>query len=190
MRRKAWRDRPRVKPVAFPIDPESGKIDYSRALVPRHEKFVRELLTSGDPLEAYCIAFKCKRKSAYGKYEKLLENIHVQARIKQYLKGMKDRMAWDVNKVLDSFETIYNKALDGNDLGNANRAVENVGKHLGMFVERVAKIELFKDVTDEKIIDAEMEHLANVAGVKLIENKPKEQDDAGRTERVPEADRT
>ena len=51
---------------------------------------------------------------------------------------MKD-VSVNINEVVKKFMDVYNRGLAENDLTNANRAMEFIGKHLGMLIERQDK---------------------------------------------------
>ena len=157
-----------IKPLPFPIDPKSGKILYKQALSKKHEDFVRAFLQTGDAAEAYKRAFNTSSR-ARQRGDKLLESMHIQARLDQFRGALKKIMAWDINKVLTGFEEIYHEAKDNGDYTNANRSLEQVGKHLGMFVERIEHKQLVKHLSDGKNIDDEIKELANVVGMRVIE---------------------
>ena len=48
--------------------------------------------------------------------------------------------SWTKEKVLEKMHEVYQNSIAEGDHTNANRSLENIGKHLGMFVD-VSKIE-------------------------------------------------
>ena len=78
----------------------------------------------------------------------LLDNDDVQAYISERQKRVADKLGYTLEKVLSNFATIHDRCMqgeavldfDGNptgewkfDASNANRANENIGKHLGFY---------------------------------------------------------
>lgn len=72
----------------------------------------------------------------------------------------KARMLLTVEDVVQWFQNIATKALDVGDFTNANRAMENLGKYLGMFVER--KEVKITNITSKDDLDAEIARLRSV----------------------------
>ena len=60
----------------------------------------------------------------------------------------------NIDDIVEKFLTTYNQAMASEDFTNANRALENLGKHLGMFVEK-AMIEQKITMSAEQL-DAEI----------------------------------
>ena len=73
---------------------------------------------------------------------------------------MKD-VSVNINEVVKKFMDVYNRGLAENDLTNANRAMEFIGKHLGMLIERK---EIKQDITNKSTeeLEREIKHYENV----------------------------
>ena len=146
-----------------------GGLQFS-GLTARQEKFCLEYMRTGDLSEAY-------KKAGYKSFRErnakaLLNSPKIQARIDEIREATIDKIKFNANKVLERFSEIYDKSLDENDFANANRAMEFVGKHLGMLIDRSEqKIRhgALDSGNDEEAIKKDIDKLADIAGLKLIE---------------------
>lgn len=70
-------------------------------------------------------------------------------------------MAIDIETVIDNFQAIYDRALAQFDYANANRAMENLAKYLGMFVDRqrIESANINYTFTNPQQLDREMNRL-------------------------------
>ena len=81
-------------------------------------------------------------------------------------------MAWSADHVLQRLDEVYQHALQNGDYTNANRSVENVAKHLGMFVDRSEqkiKMGALGDNDSSEDVKKDIERLADIAGFKVID---------------------
>jgi len=116
-------------------NPSQRKIWEFGGLTPRQEKFCLEYMKTGDPEHAFKVAgYKSKRLRAAANrlFEKPLIQIRLNEIREQALKDIKV----NAEKVIDRILEVYDAAMQESDYTNANRAMESVGKHLGMFVDR------------------------------------------------------
>ena len=76
-------------------------------------------------------------------------------------------MALDANEVLKKFIEVYNQGMAENDLTNANRAMEFIGKHMGMLIERK---EIKQDITNKspEELEREIKHYENVVKLENV----------------------
>jgi hypothetical protein len=111
------------------------------------EKFCLEYTATGDVLSAY-------RSAGY----KDLNN------------DAKKDVSVNINEVVKKFMDVYNRGLAENDLTNANRAMEFIGKHLGMLIERQ---EIKQDITTKspEELEREIKHYENVVKLEKINKK-------------------
>ena len=136
-----------------------------------------EYAATGDELEAF-------KKAGYREDDtdgltrrrarQLLNNKKVQARIAEFQELALKRISWTKEKVLEKMNEVYQSAMTESDHTNANRALESIGKHLGMFVD-LSKVEQ-KITTEEllsKDVDKDIERLADVVGLKLVKTDDK-----------------
>lgn len=120
------------------------------------------------------------RKGNMQRSLEILKRPHVEAAMRAKTEQLAASKGLGVNEVLSYFIDIYKESMETSDLGNANRAMENVGKHLGMFVEQ-KKI----DVTEKRELpeneeeaDAEIKALLrqldddDLDNKKLLEARP------------------
>lgn len=158
-------------PLLFRNKVKNPDYMFLRGLPPRYEKFCAEYVATGDAQKAYVAAGFSAKNPQGG--SRLLKNPHIQARLEDYRGVVLRKMEWDVRKVLEGLGEVFNEAKDHKDYTNANRALENVAKHLGMFIERTKQ-----DINitgSEKPVDVkeEIAHLADVAGLKIVEGGKK-----------------
>ena len=85
-------------------------------------------------------------------------------------------MAWNADKVLEKVSSVYENAMDENDFTNANRSMETIARHLGMFVdksEQRVKLSNFSDEDSEDKIEKDIANLADVVGLKVVDGGKK-----------------
>ena len=85
-------------------------------------------------------------------------------------------MAWNADKVLDKVSSVYENAMSENDFTNANRSMETIARHLGMFVdksEQRVKLSNFSDEDSEDKIEKDIANLADVVGLKVVDGGKK-----------------
>ncbi len=85
-------------------------------------------------------------------------------------------MSWSVEKVLEKITAVYDNAMEGRDFTNANRSMEAVARHLGMFVdksEQKIKMSGFSDEDEEKKLNEDIDKLADMVGLKVVEGGKK-----------------
>ena len=137
------------------------------------EKFCLEYTATGDVLAAYRSAgYSEKGNEAQTRSEakRLLKNDKVEERCNQIrMDAMKD-VSVNINEVVKKFMDVYNRGLADNDLTNANRAMEFIGKHLGMLIERQ---EIKQDITTKspEELEREIKHYENVVKLEKINKK-------------------
>ena len=81
-------------------------------------------------------------------------------------------MAWSADHVLQRLDEVYQHSLSNGDYTNANRSVENVAKHLGMFIDRSEqriKMGALGDSDEREDVQKDIQRLAEMAGLKVIE---------------------
>jgi|TARA_E500000318_G_scaffold68651_1_gene63473 phage terminase small subunit len=148
-----------------------------RGMTPMQEKFCMEYAGTGNELDAYIKAgFKEDINLAKTKVRarQLLKNEKIQARIEEYQQEALKKIAWTKERVLDKLSEVYTESLKDSDFTNANRSMENIAKHLGMFVD-VSKIEQTVKTTGFESGDKrkDIQKLADIAGFKLIDGGSK-----------------
>lgn len=138
-----------------------------KRLTAKEMAFVRHYLRTGSAIEAYRLAGYYHKKGHNWEYDwaqEILGRPRVQGALAGIMEERVEENKLTMQQVADKFMNIYNVALEKEDHTNANRALENLGKWLGMFVEK-------KEVTnknytmDEEDNKEEIERLARAAGV-------------------------
>ena len=85
-------------------------------------------------------------------------------------------MAWNADKVLEKVSKVYEQAMDDSDFTNANRSMETIARHLGMFVdksEQKIKMSNFAETDSEEKMEEDIKNLADVVGFKVIKGGKK-----------------
>jgi len=148
-------------------DPVRTKL--SNGLTMREEKYCIEFVSTADPLEAW---IRAGYDISYPRWENHAavwkDRPHISRRILELIDEAKEKMAWDAEKVLDRFDEIYKNSLAEQDFTNATRSMENIAKHLGMYVERTEQRIGSLDGMKTDDIDGDIDKLANVVGLKVV----------------------
>jgi hypothetical protein len=127
-------------------------------LSPMQYKFAYEFIETGDAYNAYINAgYSIKGKKPFqirGKAKELLSVPKINAFVEHIREKAMEKLVINIDDIVEKFLTTYNQAMASEDFTNANRALENLGKHLGMFVEK-AMIEQKITMSAEQL-DAEI----------------------------------
>lgn len=127
-------------------------------LSPMQYKFAYEFIETGDAYAAYLNAgYSVEGKKPFqirGRAKELLAVPKVAAFIDYIREKTMEKLVINIDDIVEKFLTTYNQAMAAEDFTNANRALENLGKHLGMFVEK-AMIEQKITMSAEQL-DAEI----------------------------------
>ena len=150
-------------------NPSQRKIWEFGGLTPRQEKFCLEYMKTGDPEHAFkASGYKSKRLKAGANrlFEKPLIQIRLNEIREQALKDIKV----NAEKVIDRILEVYDAAMQESDYTNANRAMESVGKHLGMFVDRSEqKVTQLTKGDEPEDVKRDIHRLAEVIGFKVVD---------------------
>jgi phage terminase small subunit len=153
--------------------------NFIAGMSPKQEKFCMEYIATGDSLTAYKAAGYAPGKNHSDTRRRagtLLKKPKIEQRINDLREVALDRMAWSADHVLQRLDEVYQHALSNGDYTNANRSVENVAKHLGMFVERSEqriKMGALGDSDEKEKVQNDISRLAEIAGFKVIEGGKK-----------------
>lgn len=136
---------------------------------PRQEKFAQELAKGASVSDAYEKAgFKRHRQNA----SRLMSNDDVRARVDELTAAAAEKAvltkAWVIERLMTNAERALQheavKDSEGRETGEftyeghvANRALELLGKEIGMFVDRTENVNFNHDVSDEPFSDEEWE---------------------------------
>lgn len=149
--------------------------NFIAGMAPKQEKFCMEYIATGDSLIAYKAEGYAPGKNhsdTRRRASTLLKKPKIEQRINDLREVAIDRMAWSADHVLQRLDEVYQHALQNGDYTNANRSVENVAKHLGMFVDRSEqkiKMGALGDSDSSEEVKKDIERLADIAGFKVIE---------------------
>ena len=149
--------------------------NFIAGMSPKQEKFCMEYIATGDSLTAYKAAGYAPGKNhsdTRRRASTLLKQPKIEQRINDLREVALDRMAWSADHVLQRLDDVYQHALSNGDYTNANRSIENVAKHLGMFVDRSEqkiKVGSLGDSNDSDAVKKDIERLAEIAGFQVIE---------------------
>ena len=154
--------------------------NFIAGMSPKQEKFCMEYIATGDSLTAYKAAGYAPGRShsdTRRRASTLLKKPKIEQRITDLREVALDRMAWSADHVLQRLDEVYQHSLSNGDYTNANRSVENVAKHLGMFVDRSEqriKMGALGDSDEKEDVQKDIQRLAEMAGLKVIEGGKKE----------------
>ena len=153
------------------------KVPTFRGLTAMQEKFCMEFAGHGDEVKAYLAAgYQPDKNDARtrAKARVIMKNEKVMERIKEYQDEAVTKITWTKEKVLERLAKVYNEAMQDSDFTNANKSMEHIAKHLGMFVDKVeqtVKTTGFESGDKKK----DVERLVKIAGLKVVSsnNDPK-----------------
>ena len=150
-------------------NPSQRKIWEFGGLTPKQEKFCLEYMSTGDPEEAYK---KAGYKSRWLKpaVKRMLTNPLIQMRLNEIREQALKDVKVNAEKVLDKVMEVYDSAMQESDFTNANRAMETIGKHLGMFVDRSEqKVTQLTKGDEPETVKQDIHRLAEVIGFKVVD---------------------
>ncbi|WP_199614668.1 terminase small subunit [Paenibacillus alkalitolerans] len=120
------------------------------ALSDKHMRFVDEYMIDMNAAAAYLRAgYKCNEDTARANASRLLTNANIQAEIANRQEKIQEESGMSVKWVLEK----YKKIIEDNitvDPAVAKSALDSVGKHYGMFTD---KVKLEGSLTVEKLLD-------------------------------------
>ncbi|HYF37785.1 MAG TPA: terminase small subunit [Prosthecobacter sp.] len=141
-----------------------------RELTEKERKIAIGYMTHGDKHRAYVEAGYArfsKRRYEVDRAQEILNSPRIKEFTRITMEKAAEKTILSVAKVLDNYNTIYEKAIADGDYTAATRAMELYGKHLGMFIERTENVNRnlnFKTLED---VDREIKRLADLQGLQL-----------------------
>jgi len=149
-------------------------------LSPKQEKFAMEFMATGDIVHAYKAAGYALGKKESTTRQRAWAVYHTNKKIKKRVDNLREealrRMAWNADKVLEKVSAVYENAMGDGDFTNANRSMETIARHLGMFVEKSEqkiKMSNFSDADTEEKIEGDIKNLADMVGLKVVKGGKK-----------------
>jgi phage terminase small subunit len=120
------------------------------ALNDKHQKFVDEYMLDMNATQAYLRAgYNCTEEAARVSASKLLTNANIVAEIATRQKVMQESTGMSVKWVLEQYKTIIESNI-AIDPAVAKGALDSVGKHYGMFKD---KVEVTGSLSVEKLLE-------------------------------------
>ena len=152
-------------------NPSQRKIWEFGGLTPRQEKFCLEYMKTGDSEQAFKVSGYKSRYLKAGA-NRLLEKPLIQMRINEIREQALKDIKVNAEKVIDKIIEVYDAAMQESDYTNANRAMESVGKHLGMFVDRSEqKVTQLTKGEEPEEVKKDIHRLAEVIGFKVVDGR-------------------
>ena len=118
-------------------------------LTPKQHRFCQEYMVDFNATKAAQRA-GYSEKTAYSQGQRLLKNVEIKARIAALQDEARERTNVSIDDVIAMLLDCHKDAKAAKQLGPAVRAVELLGKRLGMFKDRVEFSEL-QAMTDEEL---------------------------------------
>mgnify|MGYP003146851321 CR=1 FL=1 len=141
----------------------------------KQEKFAMECVATGDLLHAYKAAGYSQGKDNKNTMQRAKNLFYNNKKVRRRIENLKEealrRMSWNAEKVLDKVANVYDQAMDNDDYTNANRSMETIARHLGMFVdksEQRVKLSHFSDEDSEDKIEKDIQSLADAVGLQVV----------------------
>ena len=97
-----------------------------------------------------------------------LSNPKIRAYIETLREEVVEKVSWDAQKVMDKVYQTYMRATDAEDYTNANRSMELIAKHLGMFVDKKEIRQEISGINEDD--EQDIQKLAEVIGLKVVKN--------------------
>ncbi|MCS7086841.1 MAG: hypothetical protein NZ534_12285, partial [Bacteroidia bacterium] len=142
----------------------AGSLEHFSDFTERQIKFLRFYAKEGRRRVAHCVKLAgynyVDPDSAFNQGMAILRKPYAEDLLTLFEMEEKARMKVTVEDVVAWFNKIATAAMESGDFTNANRAMENLAKYLGMFVER--KEIVHRDVTSREELDARIAELTAI----------------------------
>ena len=156
--------------------PENARSE-NYGLTRKQIKFAEQYIATNDAIHALVEAGYAPVNTKDGRLDRTrtarraqqdLSNPKLRAYIEMLREDVVEKVSWNAQKVLDKMYQTYMRATEAEDYTNANRSLENMGKHLGMFIDKkeIKQNTHFHgaDSTFTSDLDADIKNLAAVSG--------------------------
>lgn len=131
-------ENPEILQPILPKEPVKTVINEDNTLTLKQQKFVANYIATGNGTKA-AIEAGYSEKVAHVQAFENLRKPKIQERINQVTAKIEERGVVTKEYVLEGLKEVHQLALSGEkqDLANANRALENLGKSIRMFTDNV-----------------------------------------------------
>lgn len=156
-----------------PLGIEAGRSKKERTengLTVMQESFCQHYAATGDAYTSFVRAGYRAPDPEAGKADArhFLKLRRIQRRIEEIKVQMSEERKVTVQNIIDNFMKVYETCMRDADFANANRALENVGKHLGMFVEqKKITVSPFTASADRNEMINDIKRLADAANLEI-----------------------
>lgn len=121
------------------------------ALTDKQVRFIDEYMIDMNATAAYGRAgYTAEGNSAEASASRLLRNAKIQQELNKRQKKMQEESGISVQWVLKEFVENHKMAREVGELAASNKALESIGKHLGMFKD---KVEITGTLSVEKLLE-------------------------------------
>ena len=149
-------------------------------LTPKQDKFCTEYISTKDLVHSYTVAGYATGGSKKETLKRAKNLYYMNPKVRKRVEHLKEeslrRMSWSSEKVLEKVSSVYENAMGENDFTNANRSMETIARHLGMFIEKSEqkiKMSGFSDDDEEEKLNKDINKLADMIGLKVVEGGKK-----------------
>lgn len=142
-------------------------------LTAQHQRFVDEYVIDRNGKQA-AIRAGYSEKTAEQQASRLLRNVKVQEAIEAKLKRISMKTELTAEWVLKEFAENHRLAREMGELQASNKALENIGKHLGMFTDKV-KMDVQGEVSHNHEYHVEQQITGDPETIELLKQLYKRQ---------------
>lgn len=143
---------------------KSKDVQAPPELKPRQKRFCELYVTEPNGAKAAKDAGYSKTGASVTA-TRLLKLPHVQVYIDALRQEAASRMQISIDSIIKNLRDAYDKAMEDGKYSDAVRAMELIGKHLGMFTERVQKsLTIAQGATSEAEMGEQISRLMNILG--------------------------
>jgi phage terminase small subunit len=115
---------------------ENTGAERAERLTQREERFCAELVKNNYKKREAAIAAGCPEKSAHVAASKMLKKGKVLERVRELQSELAEQQFLTASRILTELIKTYERALVEGEYTAAIRALEMIGRHIGMFTER------------------------------------------------------
>lgn len=122
------------------------------ALTDKQVRFIDEYMIDMNASAAYLRAgYECNEATARANASRLLTNANILAEIDNRQKKVQEKAGLSVEWLINEFIENHKMAKQLGEVANSNKSLELLGKHLGMFKD---KVEITGSISIESMLDS------------------------------------